>query len=704
MVEFEAHAQKVDEIFVAARRVICTLIMHAAAPALAQENIPTDSEEVLARLERLTDSASEHESVRTAIQGCVEWYHNTFPACPTLGTNKPAHLREYELSDSGVESWLLLHAALLERGVCSTLFAPLLSQNFFACVLQSLEKYMQTMGMGTSPLSGHLARYLAARPPYAENAKSTAEEEQCLAQLLHPGISADPVRLQELLADKLLLITELNGLESGAHSIAMAAGLGCDAVFRFTARDCQCTCMVLLPYLSQHAWHSCLPDIQLGATIAGPSAVLPTILAELPAGTGRKANSHTLPTIDFVALKGGAIQRATHKLVECTVCYVDDSIPDEGSEFSLRSRQLKLSTQFNLDAEPDEVVCSCPRCKYETARTACKRLSRAAAAVAVEMVITTVADALASFALDEMLTLGHFYMQQGLYVDAQAIYRSILARVLGAQCNARLAELNKNLVPAEDDVNAYGGLSGADSVLVGEVFHALGAAHLESGDWLRSRQVWRYGLRCIPTSTQLHEEVRKLDQYPQVQVNILKSRAATQSSSGVAQLGRGVAVPRRAGAALRCALFPRQEPGVDIQLVARCQESSSQETHVLPAYVEVCEAHVAEKEARICLTAPSEQLLSAAECAWVVRSTEEFAAQAGGWTTSRHYAVPTTDIPVHLIQSTAWLTRPTGDAAAFPLLGWFREMFEQRLGPLLASQYQGQHFYILSGWLSPAFY
>jgi hypothetical protein len=210
---------------------------------------------------------------------------------------------------------------------------------------------------------------------------------------------------------------------------------------------------------------------------------------------------------------------------------------------------------------------------------------------------------------------------------------------------------------------------------------------------MRSRQMWRFGLRCVPTSSQLREEVEKVDQYPQVQVNILKPRAALQRASGTALLGSGVAVPRRAGAALHSALFPRQETDDDILLVRQCQEPVSKEAHILPAYVEVCDGNATEKGARICLTAPSEQLLSAEECAWIIRSTEQFATQAGGWTTSRHYAVPTTDIPVHLVKSTASLTPSpsVGTGAAFPLLEWFRGMFEQRLGPLLASQYQGQH-------------
>jgi hypothetical protein len=696
MAEFEAHAQKVDEIFLAVRRVICTLILQAAtassttnAVALSKE-AHSSSASAQDLLEQLSSTDSDQDSVKANIKRTVEWYRTTFPPCPTLGNHTPQQIRAYELSDAGMESWLLLHAALLERGVSSTLFAPLLSQDFFACVLQSLEKYMHTMGMGTSPLSGHLARYLAARPAAAGKDNNSPEEEKYLGRLLHTDLSAQPARLQELLADKLLLITELNGLENGASSIAMAAGLGCDALFQFSARDCQCTCMVLLPYLSRHAGHSCLPDIQLGASIRDQAAVLASIIVEAPSTHNDQSRGAALPTIDFVALRDGNVQSGTTRLAACQVCYVDDSVPDEGSEFSLRGRQTKLVTQFGLDADPEGVVCSCPRCVYETARTASERRSRAAAAT-VDTVMTSVANALMGFTLEDTLMLGHYYMQQGMYVDAQAIYRSILVRVLGAQRDIRVAELHQNCrLPEGSDSDVHCAVSDADSALAGEVFHALGAAYLESGDWVRSRLVWRYGLRCLAAHAQLSEEVAKVAHYPEVEVRVLQPRAPAQSADGVAMLGRDVAVPGRANAALRNALYPRLVPGDDIQLVANGKITSDKEKHVLPAYVEVSEAASSQQEARICLTAPSELLLSAGECSWVIRTTEEFAAQAGGWTTSRHYAVPTTDIPVHLIKSTAALSHSADSATALPLLNWFRGMFEQRLGPLLASQYQGE--------------
>jgi predicted 2-oxoglutarate/Fe(II)-dependent dioxygenase YbiX len=62
--------------------------------------------------------------------------------------------------------------------------------------------------------------------------------------------------------------------------------------------------------------------------------------------------------------------------------------------------------------------------------------------------------------------------------------------------------------------------------------------------------------------------------------------------------------------------------------------------------------------------------LTEAECAEWVRVAEKAGAARGGWTTSRHYAVPTTDIPVHAIPH---------------LLPLWNDLMRDKLAPLLAS-------------------
>jgi uncharacterized Zn-finger protein len=75
-----------------------------------------------------------------------------------------------------------------------------------------------------------------------------------------------------------------------------------------------------------------------------------------------------------------------------------------------------------------------------------------------------------------------------------------------------------------------------------------------------------------------------------------------------------------------------------------------------------------------CSSAP---LLSAEECQWVIDLAEQkaheraMAAGGEGWSTSRHYAVPTTDIAVQEIPE---------------LLSWFNQAMVETFGPLLVSQ------------------
>ena len=74
------------------------------------------------------------------------------------------------------------------------------------------------------------------------------------------------------------------------------------------------------------------------------------------------------------------------------------------------------------------------------------------------------------------------------------------------------------------------------------------------------------------------------------------------------------------------------------------------------------------------VTKPENPTLSKEECRQAFEWAED-AAKArgeGGWTTPRHYAVPTTDIPIHDVP---------------PLLKWFNQVLKYRLRPLLALQY-----------------
>ena len=69
-----------------------------------------------------------------------------------------------------------------------------------------------------------------------------------------------------------------------------------------------------------------------------------------------------------------------------------------------------------------------------------------------------------------------------------------------------------------------------------------------------------------------------------------------------------------------------------------------------------------------------ESLLPVDECAHAIEAAEKYTAKHGGWNTSRHYAVPTTDVPVHLVPE---------------VLTWFNSALRDYIFPLLDSHFGG---------------
>jgi hypothetical protein len=62
-------------------------------------------------------------------------------------------------------------------------------------------------------------------------------------------------------------------------------------------------------------------------------------------------------------------------------------------------------------------------------------------------------------------------------------------------------------------------------------------------------------------------------------------------------------------------------------------------------------------------------LLSPAECATIITHAEEVTQKRGGWSTSRHYSVPTTDVPLNQLPA--------------DVLKWFNEVLEVSNSPTL---------------------
>ena len=87
-----------------------------------------------------------------------------------------------------------------------------------------------------------------------------------------------------------------------------------------------------------------------------------------------------------------------------------------------------------------------------------------------------------------------------------------------------------------------------------------------------------------------------------------------------------------------------------------------------------CEVHLLPGGGASCKMAVTvSPLFTPSECAEAIQFAEDHAAAHGGWTTTRHHAVPTTDVPLHEI--------PT-------LLRWFNDALASRLSPMLSAVFR----------------
>lgn len=137
--------------------------------------------------------------------------------------------------------------------------------------------------------------------------------------------------------------------------------------------------------------------------------------------------------------------------------------------------------------------------------------------------------------------------------------------------------------------------------------------HTSTGDWYRAKCIWQHAHPHAASYSLLAKELRKSNSYP-----LLRQKGGDTGLAG--DVFRDV-----------CA-------------------------HSLGVFV------------------TSRPVLEPQECRRVIDWAEAHAGASGTWTTSRHYAVPTTDIPVHEVPE---------------LLEWFCELLTRVIGPVVHSKFAG---------------
>lgn len=164
---------------------------------------------------------------------------------------------------------------------------------------------------------------------------------------------------------------------------------------------------------------------------------------------------------------------------------------------------------------------------------------------------------------------------------------------------------------------------------VGEILHAKCAAYLGMDDFLTAQRLWRDAADLCPSHERIAFEVRKQEAYK-----------------------NSVTLPAREEKSKR----------------RKVEDNPVFFGNVLPVFFTLIagECYV---------TKHNHPIASKQELQQAIDWAESYASSAGGWTTSRHYAVPTTDLPLHDIP---------------PLLRWFNKLMEISIRPLLARQFSAE--------------
>jgi hypothetical protein len=172
----------------------------------------------------------------------------------------------------------------------------------------------------------------------------------------------------------------------------------------------------------------------------------------------------------------------------------------------------------------------------------------------------------------------------------------------------------------------------------GEAWCLLGTSLLGVGCWTEAHDAWRKGARlAVPAHPLLDQQRLKDERYhPPCDQPALPSE------------GADLVVHEAAAKAVVVAADTTDAPSLD------------------------CTVHTLGARRGKRLVVSTRPLFSAAECSRAIQAAEGHAASNGGWTTARHHAVPTTDIPLHECP---------------PLLAWLTSAMETRLGPLLATHF-----------------
>lgn len=337
----------------------------------------------------------------------------------------------------------------------------------------------------------------------------------------------------------------------------------------------------------------------------------------------------------------------------------------------------------------NSIICRCERCVYEYNNYCCDANATEVAANGNTTALSTpsistsaisnasvsaggAADGSGSaptLSYESLLSVAYQAMQELRYEEA--------ARLLVDMIYSMLSELGARLEDRSPDGKAGSDLKAVWEMLtvLREAVHALGACCLEAGFWEQAHVIWTLGHRWL-------HKIRARAEYMET---LCSACITSATSTGLLSVGHLLDSQY-----IKDGIYRNVLPGTGANATAgkesvsssRFDKISSLDYHhcvriALPRTpgTALAAASVASSPGIYISSIP---LLSPQQCDSIVQAAEDHIAVTNGgkWFTSRHYSVPTTDIPAHTIPA---------------LQSWFcRDIVVDIIKPLILRQYREQ--------------
>ena len=449
--DFFKHSKETNELFLAARRVITTLLGSLIFPQLSSHT---------STLNNVIFPRIAYENTMKLINLFKQYFKPPKLDGRCGEERNPLPDESSNCINDGVyENWLLLYTASMKMGLISPNLAPLLSIEFYQCVVNVLNVHLKSVRVQDPPLLSFLIHKLI----YSDGAKLDSDCNNKVTSLCTKlfknelGICNGLTKLAQLLTVGGDHDSSCNDIEKGAN-----------------------VTMCLLPACSAFSCHSCLPNahfsssqgslIEADATTISGCANL--FVTALPTSTQLRIQLEAIRdfTCQSIELSDNNHLELPHKLKGEDTDFTAEPIlisiiPHVLEPLADRCSQLQDVMMHFFpagDHDGEKFFCQCVRCKWE-------------ASISVHMkhhqIEYSTQNWLKEYSERVQLALANHYMQEAekgggiaSYLEAIRLYIHIIAY--------QEHQLQMKVDPTDIDEKKK---------WIGMAYHAWGAAHLNLG-------------------------------------------------------------------------------------------------------------------------------------------------------------------------------------------------------------------------------